>query len=261
MGQGVLERVLALGKQGGLIEELRRLQALQAALQLLAGKGLDRLEQGERNVLADHRGGLKQGLVVRRKPVDARGEDGLDGRRDLDGVHRPFEAIGSALAREGSGLDQRPHALLQEERVSLRAPDEEPADLRHPRAATEEALQQLAGGPRRQRVEPDLLVVGFASPSVPVLRPIVHQQEQPGRGKALDEQIQPGLSLGIDPVQVLDHEQHRLHVALAQHEPLQGLQRPAPSLRGIELGPRGILDRHVEEREEHGEDRLERAVQ
>jgi hypothetical protein len=46
VGQGVLERVLALGKQGGLIEELRRLQALQAALQLLAGKGLDRLEQG-----------------------------------------------------------------------------------------------------------------------------------------------------------------------------------------------------------------------
>jgi hypothetical protein len=65
VGQGVLERVLALGKQGGLIEELRRLQALQAALQLLQSVLLVEQNVHHSLRLADRVHVLENGRVVR----------------------------------------------------------------------------------------------------------------------------------------------------------------------------------------------------
>jgi hypothetical protein len=49
---------------------------------------------------------------------------------------------------------------------------------------------------------------------MPVLRPVVHEQEQPSGREALDEAIQYRLGLGIDPLQVLDEHQERLHLTL-----------------------------------------------
>jgi len=54
---------------------------------------------------------------------------------------------------------------------------------------------------------------------VPVLRPVVDEQQQPGRRQALDEAIQQRLGLGVDPVQVLDEQQERLY-------PLSRSRRP-----------------------------------
>ena len=135
------------------------------------------------------------------------------------------------------------------------------SEILESRSRSEQRLQQLLRARRRQRVEPHLLVVRLAPPAVPVLRPVVCQQEQPRRRNALDQQVQPRLRLRIDPVQVLDHEQHRLDLALPQHEALQRLQRLPPSLWGIEPRPLGILDRHVEQREERRQRGLQRAVQ
>src|SRR5439155_7398941 len=45
-------------------------------------------------------------------------------------------------------------------------------------------------------------------------------------------------------------QEQRLHLALAQQEALDGLDGALAALRGIEILPVPILDRHVQEREE-----------
>ena len=84
--QRVLERVLELGEQARLVQELRRLQPRQpASHSVLVEVGNDQ-QQGERHVLADDGGGLEEPLVLAVQPVDPRGEDGLHRRRHADRV-------------------------------------------------------------------------------------------------------------------------------------------------------------------------------
>ena len=91
----------------------------------------------------------------------------------------------------------------------------------------------LAG---RQRVEPELGVVGLAAPAVLVLGTVVDQQQQAGRGQALHQAVEQGLRLGVDPVQVFKHQEQRLHLAFAQQHALEGVERVLAALRRIEAG-------------------------
>ena len=62
---------------------------------------------------------------------------------------RPRQAIGAALARQGPGLDQRPHALLQEERVALGPRDQQALERLEAGVGPEqraEELSALSGG-------------------------------------------------------------------------------------------------------------------
>jgi len=63
-----------------------------------------------------------------------------------------------------------------------------------------------------------------------VLRTVVDQEEDPRGRQAVDQQIQHGLRLGVDPVQVFEDQQQGLHLALAQEDALQRLQGATPSL-------------------------------
>ena len=78
-------------------------------------------------------------------------------------------------------------------------------------------------------------IVGLAPPAVLVLRAVVDQQQQTGRGHALDQAIKQGLGLRVDPVQVFKDQQQRLHLALAQQHTLERLQRALAPLGGCEL--------------------------
>ena len=69
------------------------------------------------------------------------------------------------------------------------------------------ALQELVGTGRGQRVKSQLGVVRLAAPAVLVLGAIVNQQQQTSRGQALNQAVEEGLRLGIDPVQVFEDEQ------------------------------------------------------
>jgi len=121
VGERVLEGVLEIGEELRLVHELGRLQARQAAPQLVLGvlRGLE--QQGPRQILADDRRDLEEALVFGRQAVDARGQDRLDGRRDLDRPGVLAEAVRTALPDEHLHLDEGPDALLQKERVALRA--------------------------------------------------------------------------------------------------------------------------------------------
>ena len=60
VGEGVLEGILALGKEPGLVQELGGLEVGEAAVQCLFGRLGDRLEEGEGHLQADHRGRLQE---------------------------------------------------------------------------------------------------------------------------------------------------------------------------------------------------------
>ena len=113
-------------------------------------------------------------------------------------------------------------------------------------------MQEFVGTHGWQRVEPELGVVGLAAPAVLVLRAIVDQQQQPGGGQALDQAVEQGLGLGVDPVQILEHQQQRLHLAFAQQHALQGVERAPAPLRRVQRQKRAVLRQGVQERQQGG---------
>ena len=130
------------------------------------------------------------------------------------------------------------------------------------RIIPQQGLEERLGARRRQGIEPQLRVVGLAAPAVLVLRAIVDQQQEPGRRQALDQAIEQGLRLGIDPVQVLEDEQQGLHLAFPQQQALDGLQRALAALRGIEAARKGLVHRQgLQEREQRWERALQGRVQ
>src|SRR5262249_57357308 len=98
-----------------------------------------------------------------------------------------------------------------------------------------------------QRVDADLVVVRLARPVVSVLRPIGHEQQDANWGQTLDEIVEKGLRLPVNPVQILEDQQERLRAAFEESQMLEGVKRTLATARGIEGAPLRILDRDVQE--------------
>ena len=88
VGQGVLERVLEVREEPGLVEELRGLEPGQRGADLRLRRVGDGQEQREGDVLPDDRGRLEQPLDLGLEAVDARGENGLYGCAGSSGTRR-----------------------------------------------------------------------------------------------------------------------------------------------------------------------------
>src|SRR5262249_49749104 len=80
-------------------------------------------------------------------------------------------------------------------------------------------------------------------------------EQQAGRGQALDHAIEQSLGLSVDPVQILEDQQQRLLLALAQEYALEGIERALTPLGRIELEERAVLRQRVQERQQ-GRDRI-----
>ena len=171
------------------------------------------------------------------------------------------QPIGAPLPDQHPGLHEGLDALLQEEGVPLGPLDQHPLERRQARVLTQERGEQGFGALGRQRVDPELEVVGLAAPGVLVLGPVVDEEQEAGRRQALDQAVEQRLGLGVDPVEILEDHQERLDLALSQEQPLDRLQGALPALRRVERVPRGILDGDVEQRQERRQERLQRAVQ
>jgi hypothetical protein len=66
------------------------------------------------------------------------------------------------------------------------------------------AVSRGVGALRPQRVDPQLEVVGLATPGMLVLRPVVDEEQDAGGRQALHEAVQQRLGLGVDPVEILE---------------------------------------------------------
>src|SRR5215469_12648957 len=78
MRESMLEGVLEVGEERGLVEKLRCLQTGQLSTYLMLGRVGNRQEQRHWHVLADDRGRLNQSLGRRVKTIDPRGKNGLN---------------------------------------------------------------------------------------------------------------------------------------------------------------------------------------
>jgi len=162
-------------------------------------------------------------------------------------THDPGHAIRATLTRQDSRLDQRADALLDEERVALGPLDHEPLERGERRVAPEQGVEQGLGALEGQGIDLELPVVGLAPPAVAVLRAVVHEEEHAGRGQALQQAVEQRLGLGVDPVQVLEQDHERLHLALAQEQALDAVEDTLAALGRIEACPGLVLDRDVEQ--------------
>ena len=217
--------------------------------------------RGEGDVPTDDGGSLEQTLLLRRQPVDAGGQHGLHRGRHLNARESLRQAIRPALADQGLGLGQGPDALLQKEGVPLGPLDQALLERLEAGVAPEEGLEQFLGTGRWQGVEPELGVVGLVPPAVLVVGAVVDEEEDPRGGEALDQAVEDGLRLGVDPVEVLHDHQQGLDLALPQQQTLDGVQHALAALGRIQGLPLRVLDRHVQEREEGRQGRPQRLIQ
>ena len=171
------------------------------------------------------------------------------------------QPIGARLAHQHPGLHQGAHALFQEKRIALRARDQQPLERRQAGVLPQQGVEDGLGARWRQRIEPQLRIVGLAAPAVLVLGAVVDQQQQAGRRQALDEAVEQGLGLGIDPVQILEDQQQRLHLALAQQHALERLEGALAALWGLERAEGAVVGQDVQQPEEGGDRLLQGLVQ
>ena len=237
VGERVLERVFEVRKEAGLVEELAGLQAGQLGPHLVFRRVSDGEEERQRHVLADDRRRLEQPLGLGRQAVDARCQDGLHSGGNPQLRDGPGETIGAAVPRQRRGLHQGPHALLDEKGVRLRPLDQEALERAEGGVGPEQSLEELVGAFGRQGIDTELPVEGLAAPGVLILGPVVDEQDEARRGHAVHEAIEQRLGLAVDPVQVLEYHDQGLHLALAQQEPLDRVERALAPLERIERLP------------------------
>ena len=252
MRERVLEGVLGIREEPRLVEELRRLQMRESTLEVTLGHLRDDVQQLDRHVLADDGRGLEQLLVVRGQPLDAGRETHLHGGRNVDGVDELGEAIRAGCSLERPRFHERLDHLLDEERIA--AFDEQSRERRQRGIVAQKRAHEVTGTLGDERIEPQLAVVGLASPTMLILGPVVDQQKQPGRGQAVDQAVEHGLCLGVDPVQVFDEQQKRLNAAFIEKEALHRVLDPLAALRRIEIVPGLVIDGEVQQREKRREE-------
>src|SRR6185503_12255460 len=111
--------------------------------------------------------------------------------------------------------------LLQQERVALGAEDERRFQRLDRRIMAQQSGQKLVGAGLTERIDPKLRVVGLVAPGVGVLRPVVDQEQQARGRERLDQAVEERLSLGVDPVEILEDQQKRLLLALTEEQAAQ----------------------------------------
>jgi hypothetical protein len=211
--------------------------------------------------VANHSSRLQEALLLGWQPVDTRCQDGLYGGWHLDGLHGVPQMVGPPLALQDSGLHQGADALLQEEGIALRTRNEQVGERLQAGVVPEQGVQERLGAHRRQRVKSQLCVIGLAAPAVLVLGTVVDEQQELGRGKTRDQAVKQGLSLGVDPVQILADQKQGLHLAFAQQHALERREGALAALGGIKLAERAIVGQDVQEREQRWDHVLEGRVQ
>src|SRR5262249_22318500 len=125
------------------------------------------------------------------------------------------QLVGPSLPRQDLRLDQRPDALLEEERIAFGPLDQQSLERLQLNGGPEQGLEQCLGALRWQWIDAELSIICLTPPALPVLGSIVHDEQQSGCGQTLHDTVEERLGLRVDPVQILEHQQQRLDLALS----------------------------------------------
>ena len=184
--------------------------------------------------------------------VDAGGEDRLDRGRHLDasraaapGDRPPRSPTSARVSTSVRTLSSRKNGLPSVRSISRR--------LSGPRlgSSPSSACEQFVGALGGQRVEPELAVVGLAAPAVLVFGPVVDQEQQARRRQALDQAVEQRLRLGSRSSAGPRRPASSGCTWLSRSSRrLTRVERALAALRRVERCPGGIVDRHVQQREQ-----------
>ena len=262
MGQGVLERVREVRDEASLVDELRRLEPLDGPRKVGLGQIGDRLEQRIRYVLADDGGRLKHLLVFRRKLVDAGRQHRAHSRWNRRALKVVRRSVRATYAHQGAHVDEAADALLEEERIAPRPFDQKSSERLKGDIVADEATNKRLSAHCRQRMEVKLCVGRrAAAPAVPKLRAIADEDQESSPRQARDQSVEERLGPSVDPVKILDGEQHRLCLAHAEHKAPERIQRSLPPLGRLKHLPLRIGAGRVEQDQKRREVRRERGIE
>ena len=102
-------------------------------------------QRSAREVPADHRGPLEDRAILGAQPLDARGEQRVDGGRHLDIGERDVRGPAVAFALERAVMNEHPDELTDEERVALAGGQHAPCE----RGGERFRADHVCGQPRR----------------------------------------------------------------------------------------------------------------
>ena len=139
----------------------------------------------------------------------------------------------AAPAEQNFGFDKRTDAFFQEKWITFRTLDQNLFQRLQARIVSQNRLEQFLGALGQQWVNPQLAIVRLAAPTMPVFRPVVDEKEKRCSGQAIDQAVQERLGLRIDPMQILEDQEQRLNLTLAQQQPLDRFQGALAALKRI----------------------------
>jgi hypothetical protein len=213
----------------------------------------DPLQQTQCELASDHRRHLDRPLRLLVEPVDPRHQHVLDAVGDRNLGQIACELDTALLDSEHALLQQRPGDLLDEEGIPLGLLDDELAELRRQFGRLDDGAGHGRHLGLRERLERDPDVVAPVAEWMLVAGPVREQEARPRGGDRIDQELEELLGGGVDPVQVLDHEDERLPLRCPQEERVQGSDGLAPARDGVELLDRRVIDGEREELLQEGE--------
>ena len=113
--KGMLENILHVRHRRLFIDEVAALQLLDEPFELLLRFPCNRPGETQDKLTTENGQCLQEVLLVGLKPIDAGGEDRLDGRRDAQRVERTQQMHLALTPLERALVEQRLHGLLHKE--------------------------------------------------------------------------------------------------------------------------------------------------
>src|SRR5262249_41954001 len=107
----------------------------------------------------------------------------------------------------------------------------------------------------------NLTIVGLTRPAVAVLGPKVDEQQHRRDGKTLNEAVEQRLSFWVNPVEVLEHDDEWLELALSAQETLDCLEGESSPLGRLGLPEAIVFGQRVEEPQNRRQHVLEHFVE
>ena len=185
-----------------------------------------------------------------RQAVDARGQDGLHGRRNLDALDGAGEPVGAGRATEGTGVDEGAHALFEKEGVAAGTRHQQRLQRAEAGVVAQKRLEQSVGAVGGEGVEAELEIGALARPRMAVIGAVGHQEHDARRGHRIHQGVEQGLRLGVGPVQILDDHEQGLPLARADEQALDRIEHALAPLLRFQLQPPRVVDRRVEQGQE-----------
>lgn len=231
----VLEAVHRLGILDGGEDKIEAVEVLEVLDDLIRGARDDTGDERGPEASPHHRSALQDELERVRQPVNARGDDVVDGGGHLD--LGAAEARLTALDGDPPGLLELVEDLLDVEGIPLPLLGKDLEEIRGHGARTEDRTGHPLDLSRAEALEGDRVRAGQAGPRHEA-RPRAQQQEDPMSGQAGRELTEEVGRARVQPVHVLDEEHDRRRPARAQEDIAQEPESPL-----LELGRRKAFDR------------------